>query len=53
MLEDLEERLLEYKIVGEFLEDIKKEFGGGDKESVKVSELRRLEQEKKMMKEFV
>ena len=39
MLEDLEEGLLEYKTVGEFLMDIKKEFGEGDKESIKVAEL--------------
>ena len=39
MLEDLERGLLEYKSVGEFLADIKKEFGGGDEESVKVVEL--------------
>jgi len=31
--------LLEYKIVREFLADIKREFGGGDKESVKIAEL--------------
>ena len=43
MLEDLEGELLEYKTVKEFLMDIKKEFGGGDKESIKVAELRRLE----------
>jgi len=42
ILEDLERRLLEYEIVGEFLADIRKEFGGGDKESVKVAELKRL-----------
>ena len=53
MLEDLEEGLLEYKIVGEFLADIKKKFGGGDKEGVKVIELKRLEQEGKIMEEFV
>ena len=53
MLEDLEEGLLEYKIVEEFLVDIKKEFGGGDKEGVKVVELKRLEQEGKIMEEFV
>ena len=53
ILEDLEGRLLEYEIVGEFLVDIRKEFGGGDKESVKVAELKRLEQEGKMMEEFV
>jgi len=52
-LEDLEGKLLEYEIVGEFLADIKREFGGGDKEMVKVAELRRLEQGSKMMEEFV
>jgi len=35
--------LLEYEITGEFLTDIKKEFGGGDKETVKVAELKRIE----------
>ena len=53
VLEDLEEGLLEYKSVGEFLADIKKEFGGGDKESVKVVELQRLEQGSKTMEEFI
>ena len=33
--------------------DIRKEFGGGDKELVKVVELKRLEQESKTMEEFV
>ena len=45
--------LLKYKTAGKFLADIRKEFGGGDKESVKVTELRKLEQEGKMMEEFV
>ena len=45
--------MLEYEIVGEFLADIKKEFEGEDKKSVKVTELKRLEQEEKTMKEFV
>ena len=53
MLEDLEERLLEYKTVEEFLADIKKKFGEEDKEGVKVAELKRLEQESKTMEEFV
>ena len=43
MLEDLEGGLLEYKTVEEFLMNIKKEFGGEDKESIKVAELQRLE----------
>jgi len=53
MLENLEGELLEYENIGEFLADIRKEFGGRDEESVKVVELRRLEQERKTMEEFV
>ena len=33
--------------------DFKKGFGGGDKETVKVAELKRLEQGERMMEEFV
>ena len=33
--------------------DIRKEFGREDEESVKVAELRRLEQESRTMEEFV
>jgi len=43
MLEDLEEGLLKYKTVGEFLADIRKEFRGEDGELMKVAELKRLE----------
>ena len=43
ILENLEKELLEYETVEEFLTDIRKEFGGGDEELVKVSELKRLE----------
>ena len=43
ILEDLERELLEYETVEEFLTDIKKEFERGDKETVKVAELKRLE----------
>jgi len=46
-LEDLEGGLLEYENIGEFLADIKKEFGGGNEESIKVAKLRRLEQGEK------
>ena len=52
-MEDLEEGLLEYENVGEFLADIRKEFEGGDKELVKVVKLRKLEQESKTMEKFV
>jgi len=53
VLEDLKGEILEYEIVGESFVDIKKEFEGGDKEVLKVAELRRLEQGGKMMEEFV
>ena len=53
ILEDLERGLLEYKMVGKFLANIKKEFGEGDEKSVKVAELRELEQGGRTMKEFV
>ena len=39
--------------MGEFLADIRKEFRGEDEETVKVAELKRLEQERRMIKEFV
>ena len=42
MLEGLEAGELEFEIVGEFLAEIKKEFGRGEKESVKAVELRKL-----------
>ena len=42
ILENLEKDLLEYEMAGKFLADIKKEFEGGDKETVKVTELKRL-----------
>ena len=52
-LEDLEGGLLEYEMVGEFLANIRKEFRGGDEESVKIAELKKLEQGRKTMEEFV
>ena len=53
ILEDLKGGLLEYETAEEFLVDIKKEFGERDKETVKVAELKRLEQRKRTMEEFV
>ena len=42
-MEELEIGELEFETVGEFLAEIKKEFGGGEEESVKAAELRKLE----------
>jgi len=53
VLEELEAGELKFKTVGDFLAEVKKEFGGGEEELVKAAELRKLEQEEKMMKEFV
>jgi len=49
----LEAGEVEYESVGEFLAKIKKEFGGGEEESLKVAELKRIEQGGRMMEEFV
>jgi len=53
ILEDLEEELLEYKTVGEFLAEIRKKFRGEDEKLVKVAKLIRLEQGGKTIEEFV
>jgi len=46
-LEDLEAGEIEYELAEEFLVGLKRKFGGGDKETVKVAELRKLEQKGK------
>lgn len=53
IIEDLERRLLNYKVVGEFLADLNKEFSGGDDEILKVAKLKKIGQKSKMMEEFV
>jgi len=44
---------VEFESVGEFMVEIRKEFGGGDKELVKVAKLKKIEQGGRMIKEFV
>jgi len=53
VLEDLEAGKLEYESAGEFLAGLKREFGGGDKELVKMAELKRVEQGGRTIEEFV
>jgi len=53
VMEELESGEVEYELVEEFLMSLKKEFGREEEESVKVAELRKLEQGGKTMKEFV
>jgi len=49
----LESEEVEYESAEEFLTSLKREFGGGEEESVKAAELRKLEQREKIMEEFV
>ena len=53
LMEELENGEMEYKSIEEFFTSLKREFGGGEEESVKVAELRKMEQGGKTMEEFV
>ena len=53
IIEELESGEVEYESVEEFLTILKKEFGGGEEESVKAAELWKLEQGGKTMEEFM
>jgi len=53
IMEELEIGEIEFESAGEFLAEIKKEFRGGDEESVKIAELKKIEQGGRMMEEFV
>ena len=52
MLEDLKAGKVEFRLVEEFLLELKK-FSGGDEESVKVAELKKIKQGERTMKEFI
>ena len=53
VMEELESGEMEYETAEEFFTNLRKEFGGGEEELVKVAELRKLEQGGRMMEEFV
>ena len=53
VMEELEAGEMEYESIEEFFTSMKKEFGGGEKETTKAVELRQLEQGKRLMEEFV
>ena len=53
VIEELKSGELEYKSVKEFLTSLEKEFGSREEESVKVAELRKLEQGGRTMEEFI
>ena len=52
-MEELETREIKFELAGEFLAEIKKEFGGGDEELVKVAELKKIKQGRRTMEEFI
>ena len=52
-MKDLELENLEYEMAEEFSVELKKNFKGRDKKVVKVAELKRLEQEEKIIEEFI
>jgi len=49
----LENRSLEFAMVGDFLINLKQEFKNGNKKSIKVAELKKVKQRRKMMKKFI
>lgn len=52
-MKNLESGKAEFGSAGEFLLELKKEFGGENKESIKVVELKRIEQGEKIIEEFI
>jgi len=52
-MEELEAGEIEFESAEEFLAEIRREFRKEDKESVKVAELKKIEQEERTMEEFV
>ena len=53
VMEELEAGEVEYESAEEFLTSIRKEFGGGEEESVKAVELRKMEQGGRIMEEYI
>ena len=53
IIKDLESGNLSYATVGEFLSDLKQEFGGEDNKIMKVTKLKKVKQESKIIKEFI
>ena len=51
-IKDLKRELLNYKVVGKFLADLKEEFRG-DNKIMKVAELKKVEQGSRTIEEFI
>jgi len=53
VMEELESGEMEYETAEEFFTNLRKEFSGGEEESIKAMELRRMEQGRKTMEEYM
>jgi len=53
VLENLEIEELKFPPVGDFLAELKKEFGRGDNELAKVVELKKIEQRARIIEDFM
>ena len=53
VMEEMEAGEVEYESAEEFLTTLRKEFGGGEEESVKAAELRKMEQGGRTMEKYV
>jgi len=53
VIEELKAGEIEFELAGEFLAEIRREFGGEDEESVKIVELKKIEQGGRTMEEFM
>ena len=53
VMEELETGEIEYETMEEFLTSLKKKLSGGEEESVKVEQLRKMEQGGRTMEEFI
>jgi len=53
VLEELKVGELKFETIGKFLGEIKNEFRGGEEESIKAVELRKIEQGGRIMEEFI
>ena len=53
IIENLERKLLNQEAVGEFLANLKEKFREKNDKIIKITELKKIEQENRMMEEFV
>ena len=53
MLENIDIKEMQFKLVTDFIAKLKRKFGGGNNGSAKVTKLKRVEQRRRTIEEFV